>query len=143
MGGLVSSLGLGHGLLEKEWGEEEARGSLEGLGAPGRQEGTGRSWLGPRAWQGKQSGVSPRGPFLGAPGADFPVCEKYCEKNLQGRGRAQAWGGRQGGAEEALLMLLCLADFQGADDGADVLLGHQRVVELEGTDVVGGDVCSS
>lgn len=61
---------------------------------------------------------------MGAPGADFPVCEKYCEKNLRGRGLAQAWGGRQGGVEEALLMLLCLADFQGADDGVDVFFWY-------------------
>lgn len=39
-------------------------------------------------------------------------------------------------------MLLCLADFQGADDAIDVFFWYQRVVELESADVVGRDVCS-
>lgn len=45
----------------------------------------------PQAWQGKRLGASPRGPFLGAPGPIFQS-EKYCEKDLQGGGWAQAWG---------------------------------------------------
>lgn len=55
-------------------GRRRGGGSLEGLGAPGRQEGTGRAWLGPQAWRGQPSGACPRDPFLGGPGADFPVC---------------------------------------------------------------------
>lgn len=39
MGGLAGSLGLGPHFLEEESGEEETRGSLEGLGAPGRARG--------------------------------------------------------------------------------------------------------
>lgn len=37
-------------------------------------------------------------------------------------------GGRRGGVEEALLMLLCLADFQGADDAIDVFFWYLRGV---------------
>lgn len=50
----------------RTWGgEEAARGSLEGLGAPGRQEGTGRPWLGgSRPGRGSNQGVSQR-PLLG------------------------------------------------------------------------------
>lgn len=33
-----------------------------------------------------------------------------------------------GGAEEALLVLLCLADFQGADDAVDVFFRYLRGV---------------
>lgn len=47
------------------------------------------------------------------------------------------------GRSETLLMLLSLADFQGADDAVNVFFRYQCVVELESTDVVGGDVCSS
>lgn len=40
----MSSLGLGHHFLEWEWGEEEARGSLEGLGAPDRRAREALAW---------------------------------------------------------------------------------------------------
>ena len=53
------------------WGEEARGASPEGLGAPGRQEGTGRPWLGPRGWWGQPSGASPRHPFFGGPGPIF------------------------------------------------------------------------
>lgn len=56
-------------------GEEErlggGGGSLEGLGAPGRQEGMGRPWLGPQAWQGEQSGGVSLRPCLGGPRGRF------------------------------------------------------------------------
>ena len=56
-------------------GEEERACSLEGLGAPGRQE---KAWgglgLGPRPGGVSHRGVSPRDPASGGPGAGFPVC---------------------------------------------------------------------
>lgn len=46
-------------------------GSLEGLGAPGRQEGMGRPWLGPQARQGEQSGGVSLRPCFGGPRGRF------------------------------------------------------------------------
>lgn len=41
---------------------------------------------------------------------------------------------------KALLVLGGLTDLQGTDDATDVLFWNQRVVKLEGTDVVGRNV---
>lgn len=77
-------------------GEEERACSLEGLGAPGRQEkGMGRPWLGSQAWRGQPSGGRLlETPPLGALGPVFQSVEKYCKKSLQGGA-----GSRPGGAD--------------------------------------------
>lgn len=129
MGQLASSLGLRHHFLGCGWGKEAGGGSLEGLGAPGRQEGMGRAWLGPQAWRGQPSGVCPRDPPLPwGPRGRFSSRLRNTARRIFRVGLGPGLGGRRGGAEEALLMLLCLADFQGADDAIDVFFWYLRGV---------------
>lgn len=81
-------------------GEEAARGSLEGLGAPGRQEGTGRPWLGrPRPGRGSDWGRLPEAPSWG------PLSRFSSLRNTARRifrvGAGPRPGGQTGRREEA------------------------------------------
>lgn len=95
--------------------------------------------MGPRPGGVSNQASIPEAPSLGSLGPIFQSVEKYCKNNLRGGGGwSPDWG-----ADGAILMLLSLTDFQGADDTIDVFFWYQCVVELESTDVIGWDVCSS
>lgn len=106
MSGLASSLGLGHHFLEREWGEEEARGSLEGLGAPDRRarEGLG---LGPRPVRGSNRGYLPEAPSWGPLGPIFQSVRNTARRIFRvgagPRPRGQTGRSRRGPPNASLL----------------------------------------
>lgn len=118
----TSSLGLRHRFLGQGWGEE-ARGSLEGLGALERQ----RAWEA-LAWVLGLAGSATQGIsqrfLLWGPWGRLSSLLRNTARRIFGVGARPRPGGQKGRVEEVLLMLLCLADFQGADDTIDVFFRY-------------------
>lgn len=99
------------GVLWRVWGSRKAGDMERGLG------------FGPRPGRVRNWGRLPEGPSLGAPGPIFQSVRNTAIRIFR-VGLDPRPGGWAGGVEEALLMLFCLADFQGADDASDVFFWY-------------------